>query len=161
METTEVGMFEFHDKIPLKHSYAEQEGRVVPHAIARNGAFIARGVVMMPWKLLSFYINWLVTYSGLLGPIMGVLVVDYVFVRKMAIDVDALYVEDSPYHYTGGFNLAAVGATILGIGVVALGFVVPSLGFLEKGAWFSGAISAGLVYYLFASRPKRATAKEV
>jgi 2,3,4,5-tetrahydropyridine-2-carboxylate N-succinyltransferase len=48
METTEVGMFEFHDKIPLKHSYAEQGVRVVPHALARYGAFIARGVVMMP-----------------------------------------------------------------------------------------------------------------
>lgn len=48
METTEVGMFEFHDKIPLKHSYAQQGVRVVPHALARYGAYIARGVVMMP-----------------------------------------------------------------------------------------------------------------
>ncbi len=48
METTEVGMFEFHDKIPLKHSYAQQEVRVVPHAIARYGAYLAKGVVMMP-----------------------------------------------------------------------------------------------------------------
>ena len=48
METTEVGIFEFHDKIPLKRQYAEQEVRVVPHAIARYGAYIARGVVMMP-----------------------------------------------------------------------------------------------------------------
>ncbi len=48
METTSVGIFEFHDKIPLKKQYAEQEVRVVPHAIARYGAYIARGVVMMP-----------------------------------------------------------------------------------------------------------------
>ena len=48
METTEVGIFEFHDKIPLKSQYAEQGVRVVPHAIARYGAYIARGVVMMP-----------------------------------------------------------------------------------------------------------------
>ena len=48
METMEVGMFEFHDKIPLKHSYAEQGVRVVPHALARYGAFLAKGVVMMP-----------------------------------------------------------------------------------------------------------------
>jgi 2,3,4,5-tetrahydropyridine-2-carboxylate N-succinyltransferase len=48
METIEVGMFEFHDKIPLKRQYAEQGVRVVPHALARYGAFIARGVVMMP-----------------------------------------------------------------------------------------------------------------
>jgi 2,3,4,5-tetrahydropyridine-2-carboxylate N-succinyltransferase len=48
METSEVGIFEFHDKIPLKKGYAEQGIRVVPHALARYGAFIARGVVMMP-----------------------------------------------------------------------------------------------------------------
>jgi len=48
METMEVGMFEFHDKIPLKHSYAAQGVRVVPHALARYGAYLAKGVVMMP-----------------------------------------------------------------------------------------------------------------
>ena len=48
METIEVGMFEFHDKIPLKKDYAKQGVRVVPHALARYGAFIAKGVVMMP-----------------------------------------------------------------------------------------------------------------
>lgn len=48
MVTTEFGMFEFHDKIPLKTQYAEQGVRVVPHAIARYGSYLARGVVMMP-----------------------------------------------------------------------------------------------------------------
>lgn len=48
METTKVGIFEFHDKIPLKKDFAKQEVRVVPHAIARYGSFIDRGVVMMP-----------------------------------------------------------------------------------------------------------------
>lgn len=48
METTEVGIFEFHDKIPLKKDYATQEVRVVPHAIARYGSYLAKGVVMMP-----------------------------------------------------------------------------------------------------------------
>ncbi len=48
METIEVGPFEFHDKIPLKKNFAEQGVRVVPHAIARKGSFVAPGVVMMP-----------------------------------------------------------------------------------------------------------------
>jgi 2,3,4,5-tetrahydropyridine-2-carboxylate N-succinyltransferase len=48
METIEVGPFEFHDKIPLKKGYAEQGVRVVPHAIARHGAFLEKGVIMMP-----------------------------------------------------------------------------------------------------------------
>ncbi|WP_027379398.1 2,3,4,5-tetrahydropyridine-2,6-dicarboxylate N-succinyltransferase [Chryseobacterium daeguense] len=48
METIEVGPFEFHDKIPLKRNYAEKGVRVVPHAIAREGSFVASGVIMMP-----------------------------------------------------------------------------------------------------------------
>ena len=48
METLEVGPFEFHDKIPLKNNFADQGVRVVPHAIARHGAFLEKGVIMMP-----------------------------------------------------------------------------------------------------------------
>jgi 2,3,4,5-tetrahydropyridine-2-carboxylate N-succinyltransferase len=48
METIEVGPFEFHDKIPLKKNYKELGVRVVPHAIARHGSFVAKGVIMMP-----------------------------------------------------------------------------------------------------------------
>lgn len=48
MSTIEVGPFEFHDKIPLKKDYAAKGVRVVPHAIARHGAFLEPGVIMMP-----------------------------------------------------------------------------------------------------------------
>jgi 2,3,4,5-tetrahydropyridine-2,6-dicarboxylate N-succinyltransferase len=48
METIEVGPFEFHDKMALKRNYAELGVRVVPHAVARYGAFLAKGVIMMP-----------------------------------------------------------------------------------------------------------------
>lgn len=48
MKTIEVGPFEFHDKIPLKKDYAQKGVRVVPHAIARHGSFVAPGVIMMP-----------------------------------------------------------------------------------------------------------------
>jgi 2,3,4,5-tetrahydropyridine-2,6-dicarboxylate N-succinyltransferase len=48
MEAIEVGPFEFHDKMALKKNYKELGVRVVPHAIARYGAFVARGVIMMP-----------------------------------------------------------------------------------------------------------------
>jgi 2,3,4,5-tetrahydropyridine-2-carboxylate N-succinyltransferase len=48
METIEVGPFEFHDKIALKKSYKELGVRVVPHAIARHGAYLSKGVIMMP-----------------------------------------------------------------------------------------------------------------
>ncbi|MGE0560685.1 MAG: 2,3,4,5-tetrahydropyridine-2,6-dicarboxylate N-succinyltransferase [Flavobacteriales bacterium] len=48
METIEVGPFEFHDKMKLKTNYAKLGVRVVPHAVARYGAFLASGVIMMP-----------------------------------------------------------------------------------------------------------------
>ncbi len=48
METMEVGMFEFHDKIPLKHNYAKLDVRVVPNAIARYGSYLSPGVILMP-----------------------------------------------------------------------------------------------------------------
>ena len=48
METFEVGIFEYHDKIPLKRNYAEKGIRVVPHAVARHGSYIAPGTILMP-----------------------------------------------------------------------------------------------------------------
>ncbi len=48
METLEAGIFEYHDKIPLKRGYQEKGIRVVPHAVARHGAYISKGVIMMP-----------------------------------------------------------------------------------------------------------------
>ncbi len=48
METLEAGIFEYHDKIPLKRNYAEKGIRVVPNAVARHGAYISKGVILMP-----------------------------------------------------------------------------------------------------------------
>lgn len=48
METLEAGIFEYHDKIPLKRGYKEKGIRVVPNAVARHGAFISSGVILMP-----------------------------------------------------------------------------------------------------------------
>ena len=48
METTEAGPLEFHDKMPLKRGYKEKGIRVVPHAVARHGAYISSGVILMP-----------------------------------------------------------------------------------------------------------------
>ncbi len=48
METLEAGIFEYHDKIPLKRNFAERGIRVVPNAVARHGAYIASGAILMP-----------------------------------------------------------------------------------------------------------------
>lgn len=48
MKTLEAGIFEYHDKIPLKTGFAEKGIRVVPNAVARHGAYISSGVILMP-----------------------------------------------------------------------------------------------------------------
>ena len=48
MEVLETGIFEYHDKIPLKRGYQKKGVRVVPHAIARHGAYVSKGVILMP-----------------------------------------------------------------------------------------------------------------
>lgn len=48
MQTMEAGIFEYHDKMPLKRGYKERGIRVVPNAVARHGAYIASGVILMP-----------------------------------------------------------------------------------------------------------------
>lgn len=100
------------------------------------------GLLMQPWKLLSSYGNyifgWLVGYSGLLGPIAGVLIADYFVVRKKILVVDDLYRRGGIYEFTGGFNWRALGALAAGIAVALVGLIVPPLRLLYDYAWFVG-----------------------
>jgi 2,3,4,5-tetrahydropyridine-2-carboxylate N-succinyltransferase len=58
METLEAGIFEYHDKIPLKKDYKKRDIRVVPNAVARHGAYISGGVIMMPsYVNIGAYVN--------------------------------------------------------------------------------------------------------
>ncbi len=113
------------------------------------------GLMMMPWKLLSdysSYINgWLVGYSGLLGPIAGIMIADYFVVRRAELAVDDLYLRGGAYEYSSGVNPKAIGALAAGIVVALLGLVVAPLRFLYDYAWFAGfAVSSAV--YIFASR---------
>jgi len=123
----------------------------------RTGGLIAAGfgILIFPWKLLDVYQGWLITYSGLLGAVGGVILCDFVFVRRGRLDVAALYREDSEFAYGGsGVNGAAVWATLAGIGLALLGLVVPSLAFLFEGAWFSGTLASAAVYAWLMRRPR-------
>jgi NCS1 family nucleobase:cation symporter-1 len=116
----------------------------------RAGGIVAAliGIAIFPWKLLDLYQTWLISYSGLLGAVGGVIVTDYVFVRRFRLDVEALYTEGSGYAYGGsGLNRAALVATLAGAGAALLGLAAPPLRFLFDGAWFSATIVAGLTYW--------------
>jgi NCS1 family nucleobase:cation symporter-1 len=118
----------------------------------RTGGIITGviGILMMPWKLLGdfsdYIFGWLVGYSGLLGPIAGIMIADYFLLRKCDLDVDALYHSDGKYSYTRGVNWNAIVALAAGIAVALIGLVVPSLRWLYYYAWFVGFFVAGGLY---------------
>ncbi len=128
---------------------------VAPRKISfRLGGLIAGaiGIVILPWKLLDMYLTWLIAYSGLLGAVAGVILCDYLIVRRLRLKLRDLYQEDGAYTYDGGFNRNALIALGAGIIVALAGKLDPSLAFLFNGAWFSAAlVSFGVYYWLMRS----------
>jgi NCS1 family nucleobase:cation symporter-1 len=116
----------------------------------RTGGIITGvvGVMMMPWKLLgsygSYIYGWLIGYSGLLGPIAGIMIADYFLVRKRQLEVNDLYRRGGEYEYNNGVNSWALVSLALGAAVALLGLVITPLRWLYDYAWFVGfAVSAG------------------
>ena len=123
------------------------------------------GVLLMPWKLLSdfsaYIFAWLVGYSGLLGPIAGIMITDYFLIRRSHLRVADLYRRQGIYEYDNGVNLRAVTALAAGVVVALLGLVVPPLRLLYDYAWFVGFSAAGAVYVALMLRSEmRATLPE-
>jgi nucleobase:cation symporter-1, NCS1 family len=124
----------------------------------RTGGLITGvvGVLMMPWKLLSdfsaYIFGWLVGYSGLLGPIAGVMIADYFVIRRANLKVDDLYRRGGLYEYDSGVNFRAIAALAVGIVVALLGLAVPALRVLYDYAWFAGFGVSGAVYVILMHR---------
>jgi NCS1 family nucleobase:cation symporter-1 len=118
----------------------------------RTGGLItgAIGILMMPWKLLtdfnSYIFGWLVGYSGLLGPIAGIMIADYFVVRSRALDTEALYRRGASYEYSNGFNHRALAALALGVVIALAGLFVPPLRWLYDYAWFVGFLVSATAY---------------
>lgn len=122
-----------------------------PQAISfRLGGTIAAlvGIVIVPWKLLDMYQGWLISYSGLLGAVGGVMICDYVVLRRGRLALADLYHEHGVYAYRSGVNRRAVAALVAGIGVALAGTLHDRLAFLFNGAWFSAASVSFALYYV-------------
>ena len=131
----------------------------------KSGGYITASIaiVMMPWKILEstqgYIFTWLIGYSALLGPIAGILIVDYYFICKTELDVAQLYQADGKYSYGNGWNMAALTAFVLGVAPNVPGFlnaafpasfadVAPLFKLIYTYAWFVGIAISGLVYGL-------------
>jgi len=121
----------------------------------RTGGLITGivGILMMPWKLMtdfsSYIFGWLVGCSALLGPIAGIMIFDYYFVRKRRLMLEDLYTRGGSYEYSGGFNSRALLALTIGVGVALVGLRVHAVHWLYEYAWFVGFFVAGSLYYSF------------
>ena len=111
---------------------------------------------MMPWKLMSTFGNyifdWLEGYSGLLGPVAGIMVADYFLIRGTRLDIVSLYRRGGPYEYTRGINPRAIVALVAGVVVALIGRVVPALRFLYDFAWVVGFFVSAASYYFLMLR---------
>jgi NCS1 family nucleobase:cation symporter-1 len=118
----------------------------------RTGGLITGvvAVLMMPWKLLSdfssYIFGWLVGYSGLLGPIAGVMIADYFLLRRSRLRVGDLYRRHGAYEYDNGVNWRALAALASGVVIALLGLAVAALRLLYDYAWFVGFGVSGVIY---------------
>src|SRR5580658_2910128 len=94
----------------------------------------------------AYITGWLVGYSGLLGPVAGVMIADYFIVRHLTLRVQDLYRRRGQYEYSNGFNYRAIGALAAGIAVALIGLAVPTLRWLYDYAWFVGFFTSGALY---------------
>ncbi len=130
----------------------------------RKGGYITGiiGICIFPWKLIAdpsgYIFTWLVGYSSLLGPVGGIMIADYYFIRKQTLKVDDLYNNKGIYGFKNGFNNAAIIALFLGILPNVPGFFTTIKVFsadafpvwligLYSYAWFIGFGVSGLVYW--------------
>ncbi len=145
-------------------SPANDISNLAPNKISfKMGGYITAvvGILIMPWKLYAdpsgYIFTWLIGYSALLGPIGGVLICDYFFVRRKALQAADLYKTDGAYTYNGGLNPIAVFSLLMGIAPNIPGFlgtikvvnpatVGPFLMNLYNYAWFVGFFVAFFAY---------------
>ncbi|HWT88136.1 MAG TPA: NCS1 family nucleobase:cation symporter-1 [Candidatus Angelobacter sp.] len=133
----------------------------------RTGGLITGvvGILMMPWKLLtdfnSYIFGWLVGYSGLLGPIAGIMIADYFVVRSRNLDLAALYRRGGAYEYSRGFNWRAMVALGLGVLVALVGLLLPALRWLYDYAWFVGFLISAVAYCVLMGKASSVEASTV
>ena len=131
----------------------------------KKGGYITGviGILIFPWKLIEdpngYIFKWLIAYSSLLGPVGGIMIADYYFLRKKILNVNELYSVNGMYSFQNGYNKFALIALILGILPNVPGFLVTVelinkdsvwhwVSNLYNYAWFVGFGISFFVYYV-------------
>ena len=132
----------------------------------KTGGYITGiiGVFIFPWKLMAdpngYIFTWLIAYSSLLGPIGGIMIADYYFIRMQDLDITDLYTINGRYSFGNGFNKYAIIALLMGIAPNVPGFLLQVklvsaeaspvwISNLYNYAWFVGFTVSGICYMLF------------
>lgn len=129
------------------------------HLTFRRAGIISAtiAVLILPWNLYNsplVIVYFLSGLGALLGPLYGVIMVDYWLLRKGQIDVPALYSEDpnGVYFYTRGVNLRAVAAFVPAAVIAIVLALVPGFHAVSPFSWLIGAGIAAMLYLIFAKR---------
>ena len=126
------------------------------------------GIALMSWELFkrlgwlesevsvdSLYSNWLIGYSSLLGPIAGIMVVDYFVIRRQHYDLPGLYLDHGPYPR---WNVAGFIAFLVPVALTLIAIVTGAMQWFYTYGWFTGSFLGATLYYFLASRSRRKSA---
>jgi len=122
------------------------------------------GIALMSWELLkrlgllhsdvsvdSLYSNWLLGYSSLLGPIAGIMVVDYFVVRRQHYDLPGLYLNDGRFP---AWNIAGFVALAVPAALTLMAIVTGAMKWFYDFGWFTGSFLGGIIYYVLSRKTK-------
>ncbi len=140
----------------------------------RKGGYITGviGILIFPWKLIAdangYIFTWLIAYSSLLGPIGGIMIIDYFFIRRKKINLQEIYNNKGSYTFKNGYNGIAIVALIAGIipnvpgfltttKIISADAVWPWLSNLYNYAWFVGFFISGMTYLILMVRKRNET----
>lgn len=134
---------------------------IAPKMISNTRGVIITGVIgvlLMGWELLrklewivsdvsveGMYSNWLLGYSSLLGPIAGIMIVDYFLIRKQTLDLPGLYKDNGPYP---AWNISGFVAFLVPVGLTLIAVTTGALSWFYSYGWFTGSLLGGLIYYV-------------
>ncbi len=141
---------------------------IAPKTISEAKGVIVTGIIgilLMSWELLkklgwldsdvsleSLYSNWLIGYSSLLGPIAGIMIVDYFLVKKQYYELPDLYRDGGVYP---AWNTAGFIAFLIPVGLTLIAITTGYLGWFYNYGWFTGSALGGVLYYLTSRALKR------